>query len=74
MSLSIVLTLAFDCCVFQELDFCVVTLPTLSAEVPLLQSFLRVPPRANKLPLHELYIFQAAGLRWVRWQGGKGSS
>uniref|UniRef100_A0A3Q1H2I2 Uncharacterized protein n=1 Tax=Anabas testudineus TaxID=64144 RepID=A0A3Q1H2I2_ANATE len=52
------------CCSFlcQELDFCMITAPTLSPEIPLLQSFLRVPPRADRQLLHELYIFKPSGL------------
>ncbi|XP_026196590.1 cilia- and flagella-associated protein 61 [Anabas testudineus] len=47
---------------FPELDFCMITAPTLSPEIPLLQSFLRVPPRADRQLLHELYIFKPSGL------------
>ncbi|XP_018515660.1 cilia- and flagella-associated protein 61 isoform X1 [Lates calcarifer] len=50
---------------FPDLDFCIITVPTLSPEFPLLQSFLRVPPRATSSLLRELYIFHRAGLRPV---------
>ncbi|XP_022622103.1 cilia- and flagella-associated protein 61 [Seriola dumerili] len=50
---------------FPDLDFCVITVPTLSHEFPLLQSFLRVPARATSLLLRELYIFHRDGLRPV---------
>ncbi|XP_069370684.1 cilia- and flagella-associated protein 61 [Paralichthys olivaceus] len=53
----------FKC--FPDLDFCVITLPTYSAAFPLLQSFLRVPPRANSALVNELYIFHRVGLRPV---------
>uniref|UniRef100_A0A8C9ZCB3 Cilia and flagella associated protein 61 n=1 Tax=Sander lucioperca TaxID=283035 RepID=A0A8C9ZCB3_SANLU len=50
--------------VCQGADFCVITVPALSPEFLLLQSFLRVPPRAtSSLPL-ELYVFHCTGLRW----------
>uniref|UniRef100_A0A7N6A0F9 Cilia and flagella associated protein 61 n=1 Tax=Anabas testudineus TaxID=64144 RepID=A0A7N6A0F9_ANATE len=65
------------CCSFlcQELDFCMITAPTLSPEIPLLQSFLRVPPRADRQLLHELYIFKPSGLgsafvHFLVFQGG----
>ncbi|XP_040920588.1 cilia- and flagella-associated protein 61 [Toxotes jaculatrix] len=51
---------------FPDLDFCVTTVPTLSPESLLLQSFLRVPPRATSSLSHELYVFHRAGLRPVR--------
>ncbi|XP_039981773.1 cilia- and flagella-associated protein 61 isoform X2 [Xiphias gladius] len=50
---------------FPDLDFCVMTVPTLSPEFPLLQSFLRVPPRATRSLPHELYVFHRVGLRPV---------
>ena len=52
-------------CVCQHRDLCVFTVPSVSAECPLLQSFLRVPPRASSSLVHELYVFHRAGLRWV---------
>ncbi|KAM9840308.1 cilia- and flagella-associated protein 61 [Aulostomus maculatus] len=50
---------------FPDLDFCIITVPMLSPDLPLLQSFLRVPPRRYSSPTSELYIFQRAGLRSV---------
>ncbi|XP_071323650.1 cilia- and flagella-associated protein 61 isoform X2 [Trachinotus anak] len=50
---------------FPDLDFCIITVPTLSPEFPLLQSFLRVPACDTSSPLHELYIFHRNGLRPV---------
>ncbi|XP_034436485.1 cilia- and flagella-associated protein 61 [Hippoglossus hippoglossus] len=50
---------------FPHRDFCVFTVPSLSAECPLLQSFLRVPPRANSSLVHELYVSHRVGLRPV---------
>uniref|UniRef100_A0A3B4UI71 Cilia and flagella associated protein 61 n=1 Tax=Seriola dumerili TaxID=41447 RepID=A0A3B4UI71_SERDU len=51
-----------DMVTLRDLDFCVITVPTLSHEFPLLQSFLRVPARATSLLLRELYIFHRDGL------------
>ncbi|XP_067338889.1 cilia- and flagella-associated protein 61 isoform X1 [Channa argus] len=48
---------------FPGLDICMITVPTLSPEIALLQSFLRLPPRATTSLLHELFIFLPAGLR-----------
>ncbi|XP_078130908.1 cilia- and flagella-associated protein 61 [Sander vitreus] len=54
----------FNC--FPGADFCIITVPALSPEFLLLQSFLRVPPRAtSSLPL-ELYVFHRTGLRSVQ--------
>nr|XP_020475102.1 cilia- and flagella-associated protein 61 [Monopterus albus] len=53
----------FKC--FPDLDFCIITVPTLSPEFPLLQSFLRVLPLATSLLHQELYIAHATGLRPV---------
>ncbi|XP_060947391.1 cilia- and flagella-associated protein 61 [Limanda limanda] len=50
---------------YPHWDFCVFTVPSLSAECPLLQSFLRVAPRANSSLVHELYLFHRVGLRPV---------
>ncbi|KAM7368322.1 hypothetical protein PAMP_014550 [Pampus punctatissimus] len=52
--------------VFPDLDFCIITVPTLSPELPLLQSFLRVPPRPSSSMLCELYVFHRVGLRSVK--------
>ncbi|XP_044025172.1 cilia- and flagella-associated protein 61 [Siniperca chuatsi] len=50
---------------FPDLDFCIITVPSLSPEFLLLQSFLRVPPRASSLLLRELYVLHRTGLRSV---------
>ncbi|XP_034755235.1 cilia- and flagella-associated protein 61 isoform X2 [Etheostoma cragini] len=51
---------------FPDADFCIITVPALSPEFLLLQSFLRVPPRVTSLLPLELYIFHRAGLRNVK--------
>ncbi|XP_029281289.1 LOW QUALITY PROTEIN: cilia- and flagella-associated protein 61 [Cottoperca gobio] len=51
---------------FPDVDFCLITVPTLSPEFLLLQSFLRVPPRATSSLPRELYVFPRAGLRSVQ--------
>ncbi|KAF0023962.1 hypothetical protein F2P81_024592 [Scophthalmus maximus] len=48
---------------FPDLDLCVITAPTLSPEFPLLQSFIRLEPRAAGSLLRELYVFHRVGLR-----------
>ncbi|XP_070782300.1 cilia- and flagella-associated protein 61 [Enoplosus armatus] len=50
---------------FPDLDFCIITVPTQSPEFLLLQSFLRVLPRATGSLPRELYIFHRTGLRSV---------
>ncbi|KAI3364620.1 hypothetical protein L3Q82_011400 [Scortum barcoo] len=50
---------------FPGLDFCIITVPTLSPVFPLLQSFIRVPARGTSSLPHELYVFPRAGLRVV---------
>ncbi|XP_037605805.1 cilia- and flagella-associated protein 61 [Sebastes umbrosus] len=50
---------------FPDLDFCIITVPTLSPEFLLLQSFVRVPPRTTSSLPRELYVFQRASLRSV---------
>uniref|UniRef100_UPI0037E978DF cilia- and flagella-associated protein 61 n=1 Tax=Semicossyphus pulcher TaxID=241346 RepID=UPI0037E978DF len=47
---------------FPDLDFCIITVPTLCPEFPLLQSFHRVPRRASSTLPRELYIFHRTGL------------
>ncbi|KAL6486664.1 hypothetical protein MHYP_G00060560 [Metynnis hypsauchen] len=47
---------------FPERDFCIISVPKLAPEFPLLQIFLRaVPHRSSSLP-QELYIFHRSGL------------
>ncbi|XP_041815138.1 cilia- and flagella-associated protein 61 [Chelmon rostratus] len=48
---------------FPDLDFCIITVPTLSPEFPLLQSFIRVPRCSTSSLPHELYVFHRTGLR-----------
>nr|XP_061806985.1 cilia- and flagella-associated protein 61-like [Nerophis lumbriciformis] len=50
---------------FPDLDFCIVTVPTMSPDFPLLQNFLRVPPRSGSLLPSDLYILHRDGLRGV---------
>ncbi|XP_077409752.1 cilia- and flagella-associated protein 61 [Vanacampus margaritifer] len=52
--------------VFPDLDFCIITVPTLSPDFPLLQNFLRVPPRPGSLLPADLYILHRDGLRSVK--------
>ncbi|XP_062323305.1 cilia- and flagella-associated protein 61 [Osmerus eperlanus] len=47
---------------FPDRDFCVITVPKLAPEFPLLQSFLRVVPRHTSSMPQELYIFHRSGL------------
>ncbi|KAG9283109.1 cilia- and flagella-associated protein 61 isoform X1 [Astyanax mexicanus] len=48
--------------VFPERDFCIISVPKLDPEFPLLQTFLRAAPRPfSNLP-QELYIFHRTGL------------
>ncbi|XP_012777271.2 cilia- and flagella-associated protein 61 isoform X1 [Maylandia zebra] len=49
--------------VFPDQNFCVITVPNLSTEFPLLQNFIRVPSIPTSLPQHELYIFHRDGIR-----------
>ncbi|CAJ1077697.1 cilia- and flagella-associated protein 61 isoform X3 [Xyrichtys novacula] len=51
---------------FPDLDFCVITVPTVSPDFPLLQSFHRVPRHAASLLGEELYIFLRDGLGDVK--------
>ncbi|KAI9528347.1 hypothetical protein NQZ68_022039 [Dissostichus eleginoides] len=52
--------------VFPHVDFCIITVPTLSPEFLLLQSFIRLPPGStNTSPPREIYVFQRSGLRSV---------
>ncbi|CAL8312281.1 unnamed protein product [Lota lota] len=47
---------------FPDRDLCVITVPRLAPEVPLLQCFQRVPPRPSCAPNQELYLFHRTGL------------
>ncbi|XP_054474902.1 cilia- and flagella-associated protein 61 [Anoplopoma fimbria] len=50
---------------FPDFDFCIITVPTTSSEFPLLQSFLRVLPRASISLARELYVLHRDGLKSV---------
>ncbi|KAK6176372.1 hypothetical protein SNE40_014672 [Patella caerulea] len=47
---------------FPDYDFCVITVPHLVPEFPLLQGFVRVTPRSPSILSQELYIFNKSGL------------
>ncbi|MBN3301766.1 CFA61 protein, partial [Amia calva] len=57
------------CCYFSpsffilsERDFCIITVPKLTPEFPLLQSFVRVIPRHTSTFGQELYVYHRSGL------------
>ncbi|KAM4770899.1 cilia- and flagella-associated protein 61 [Rhinophrynus dorsalis] len=47
---------------FPDKDFCIITVPHLTPEFPLLQSFVRVVPFNTCTLSQELYVFHRAGL------------
>ncbi|KAM4632856.1 cilia- and flagella-associated protein 61 [Polymixia lowei] len=47
---------------FPDRDFCVVTVPQLAPELPLLYSFLRVAPHPNSTLRRDLYVYHRSGL------------
>ncbi|XP_073413522.1 cilia- and flagella-associated protein 61 isoform X1 [Dendrobates tinctorius] len=47
---------------FPDKDFCIITVPHLTPEFPLLQSFVRAVPLSTCTLPQELYIFHRAGL------------
>ncbi|KAJ8356097.1 hypothetical protein SKAU_G00188910, partial [Synaphobranchus kaupii] len=47
---------------FPDRDFCVILVPKLGPEFPLLQAFLRVVPQSNSTLPNELYIYHRSGL------------
>ncbi|XP_075872010.1 cilia- and flagella-associated protein 61 isoform X2 [Nelusetta ayraudi] len=51
--------------VFPEMDYCVMTVPTVSSELPLLQSFVRAPRRTTSQLPCELYICSRSSLSSV---------
>ncbi|KAJ7378514.1 Cilia and flagella associated protein 61 [Desmophyllum pertusum] len=53
-------TSCFD--LFPEKDYCILTMPHLVPEFPLLQSFVRVTPRKYSTLSQELYVFHRWGL------------
>ncbi|XP_035380422.1 cilia- and flagella-associated protein 61 [Electrophorus electricus] len=48
--------------VFPERDFCVISVPQLLPEFPLLQAFYRAVPRPSHSLSHELYLLHRSGL------------
>ncbi|XP_071962157.1 cilia- and flagella-associated protein 61-like [Antedon mediterranea] len=54
------LPLAFS--LFPDKDFCVITVPHLVPEFPLLQSFVRATPKCPSTLPQELYIFNRSGI------------
>uniref|UniRef100_A0A6Q2ZHM8 Cilia- and flagella-associated protein 61 N-terminal domain-containing protein n=1 Tax=Esox lucius TaxID=8010 RepID=A0A6Q2ZHM8_ESOLU len=51
---------------FPDRDFCVISVPKLAPELPLLQNFHRVVPHHTSILPEELYIFHRSGLlKWV---------
>ncbi|XP_072167121.1 cilia- and flagella-associated protein 61-like [Diadema setosum] len=54
------LPMAFS--LFPDKDFCVLTVPHLVPEFPLLQNFVRVTPKVPSVLPQELYLFNRAGL------------
>ncbi|CAF1621244.1 unnamed protein product, partial [Adineta ricciae] len=51
---------AFD--MFPDRDYCIISIPQMVPEFPLLQSFVRIPPRVHLPNIQELYLFHRAGL------------
>ncbi|XP_030577070.1 cilia- and flagella-associated protein 61 isoform X2 [Archocentrus centrarchus] len=49
--------------VFPDQDLCVITVPSLCPEFPLLQNFIRVPSGPSSSLGRELYVFHRDGLR-----------
>ncbi|KAJ8309534.1 hypothetical protein KUTeg_014408 [Tegillarca granosa] len=47
---------------FPNYDFCIITVPHLVPEFPLLQTFVRVTPRCPSTLPQELYVFHRSGL------------
>ncbi|XP_066578587.1 cilia- and flagella-associated protein 61 isoform X2 [Amia ocellicauda] len=47
---------------YPERDFCIITVPKLTPEFPLLQSFVRVIPRHTSTFGQELYVYHRSGL------------
>ncbi|KAL3874225.1 hypothetical protein ACJMK2_037270 [Sinanodonta woodiana] len=50
----------FSC--FPDRDFCIITVPHLVPEFPLIQEFVRVTPRCLSTLSQELYVFHKSGL------------
>ncbi|CAB3977510.1 Cilia- and flagella-associated 61, partial [Paramuricea clavata] len=47
---------------FADKDYCVITMPHIVNEFPLVQEFTRVTPKADATTSHELYVFHRWGL------------
>ncbi|CAL1527529.1 unnamed protein product, partial [Lymnaea stagnalis] len=47
---------------FPDRDFCVITVPHMVPEFPLIQSFVRVTPKIPSILPQELYVFHRSGL------------
>ncbi|KAK3738961.1 hypothetical protein RRG08_006528 [Elysia crispata] len=47
---------------FPDRDFCVITVPHMVPEFPLIQNFVRVTPKCPSILPHELYVFHRSGL------------
>ncbi|KAG8444005.1 hypothetical protein GDO86_009261 [Hymenochirus boettgeri] len=54
--------LRFAFSLFPEKEFCIITVPHLTPEFPLLQNFVRVVPLSTCTLSQELYVFHRAGL------------
>ncbi|XP_076099520.1 cilia- and flagella-associated protein 61-like isoform X2 [Mytilus galloprovincialis] len=54
------LSSAFE--LFPQYDFCVITVPHLVPEFPLIQGFVRITPRSPSTLPQELYVFHRSGL------------
>lgn len=47
---------------FPDREYCVISIPFLVPEFPLLQSFARITPKISSTFSHELYVFHSSGL------------
>ncbi|GFO18065.1 cilia- and flagella-associated protein 61-like [Plakobranchus ocellatus] len=47
---------------FPDKDFCIITVPHMVPEFPLIQNFVRVTPKCPSILPHELYVFHRSGL------------
>ncbi|XP_033640473.1 cilia- and flagella-associated protein 61-like [Asterias rubens] len=54
------LPMAFS--LFPDKEFCILTMPHMVPEFPLLQSFVRVTPKCPSILAQELYVFNRCGL------------
>ncbi|XP_047429100.1 cilia- and flagella-associated protein 61 [Mugil cephalus] len=51
---------------FPDRDVCIISVPTLSPEFPLLKSFVRTPQRPSRTSPQELYVCHRSGLQTLR--------